>query len=82
MVDGTSFGVPWYTETRLIYYRKDLAEKAGVTPEAGWNWDDLKAFAKAHAGQGRRQVGHLPAAGRPGLVADLSCRSRGRRAPS
>jgi multiple sugar transport system substrate-binding protein len=46
-VDGTSYGVPWYTETRLIYYRKDLAEKAGVTPEEGWSQDDLKAFAKA-----------------------------------
>jgi multiple sugar transport system substrate-binding protein len=46
-VDGTSFGVPWYTETRLIYYRKDLAEKAGVTPGEGWSQEDLKAFAKA-----------------------------------
>lgn len=46
-VDGTSYGVPWYTETRLIYYRKDLAEKAGVTPEEGWSQDDLKAFARA-----------------------------------
>jgi len=45
-VDGTSMGVPWYTETRLIYYRKDLAEKAGVTPEDGWSQEDLKAFAK------------------------------------
>jgi multiple sugar transport system substrate-binding protein len=46
-VDGTSFGVPWYTETRLIYYRKDLAEKAGVAPSEGWNQEDLKTFAKA-----------------------------------
>jgi multiple sugar transport system substrate-binding protein len=46
-VDGTSYGVPWYTETRLIYYRKDLAEKAGVTPEDGWSQDDFKAFTQA-----------------------------------
>jgi multiple sugar transport system substrate-binding protein len=46
-VDGTSYGVPWYTETRLIYYRKDLAAKAGVTPEEGWSQDDLKAFTQA-----------------------------------
>lgn len=46
-VDGTSYAVPWYTETRLIYYRKDLAEQAGVTPEEGWSQDDLKAFTKA-----------------------------------
>lgn len=47
VVDGTSYGVPWYTETRLIYYRTDLAEKAGVTPEPGWSQDDFKAFTKA-----------------------------------
>src|SRR5512133_3328508 len=28
-VNGTSYGIPWYVETRLIYYRKDLAAKAG-----------------------------------------------------
>ena len=28
-VGGTSYGVPWYVETRVLYYRKDLAEKAG-----------------------------------------------------
>jgi multiple sugar transport system substrate-binding protein len=46
-LDGTSYGVPWYVETRLLYYRKDLAAKAGVTPKAGWNWDDLQAFTEA-----------------------------------
>src|SRR5690606_4296018 len=30
-VDGTVYGVPWYVETRVVYYRKDLAEKAGIT---------------------------------------------------
>jgi multiple sugar transport system substrate-binding protein len=45
IVNGTSYAVPWYVETRLIYYRKDLAQKAGVsTPQT---WDDLKAMAKA-----------------------------------
>jgi multiple sugar transport system substrate-binding protein len=43
-VDGTSYGVPWYVETRLIYYRKDLADKAGLTPPA--DWQGLKDFAK------------------------------------
>ena len=28
-VDGTSYGVPWYVETRLIFYSTDLANKAG-----------------------------------------------------
>ena len=28
-VGGTSYGVPWYVETRVLYYRSDLAQKAG-----------------------------------------------------
>jgi multiple sugar transport system substrate-binding protein len=45
VVGGTSYGVPWYVETRLIYYRTDLAKQAGV--EAPKDWDGLKDFAKA-----------------------------------
>ena len=45
-VDGTSYGVPWYVETRLIYYRKDLAATAGF-PDGPKSWDDLRAMAQA-----------------------------------
>ena len=46
VVDGTVYAVPWNVETRLLYYRTDIAEKAGITgPPA--TWDDLKAMAKA-----------------------------------
>jgi multiple sugar transport system substrate-binding protein len=46
VVEGTSYAVPWYVETRLLFYRTDLAEQAGFT-EAPQNWDELKAFAQA-----------------------------------
>ena len=46
MVGGTAYGVPWYVDTRVIYYRKDLAAKAGYTTFPT-NWDDFKAMAKA-----------------------------------
>lgn len=50
VVGSKTYGVPWYVETRMIYYRTDLAEKAGVTaPRA--TWDDLKATAKALQGR-------------------------------
>ncbi|NNM48008.1 sugar ABC transporter substrate-binding protein [Knoellia koreensis] len=45
-VNGTNYGVPWYVETRLIFYRTDLAKKAGVT-EAPKDWEGLKSMAKA-----------------------------------
>ncbi|MCR3750827.1 carbohydrate ABC transporter substrate-binding protein, CUT1 family (TC 3.A.1.1.-) [Lentzea californiensis] len=45
-VDGTSYGIPWYVETRLLYYRKDLAKTAGYeTPPK--DWPGLKEMAKA-----------------------------------
>ena len=28
-VNGTSYGIPWYVETRVVFYRTDLAKKAG-----------------------------------------------------
>jgi multiple sugar transport system substrate-binding protein len=45
-VGGTSYGVPWYVETRLVYYRKDLAAKAGFTT-LPTDWAGLKSMAKA-----------------------------------
>jgi multiple sugar transport system substrate-binding protein len=45
-VAGTSFGVPWYVETRLVYYRTDLAKKAGITTPPT-DWAGLKTMAKA-----------------------------------
>jgi multiple sugar transport system substrate-binding protein len=46
VVDDTTYGVPWYVETRVLYYRTDLAEEAGITA-APETWDDLKAAAQA-----------------------------------
>jgi multiple sugar transport system substrate-binding protein len=56
VVDGTAYGVPWYVETRLLYYRTDIAEKAGVTA-APTNWQELKDAAKKMKEQGGAQWG-------------------------
>ena len=29
VIDGTLYGVPWYVDTRLLFYRKDLLAKVG-----------------------------------------------------
>jgi multiple sugar transport system substrate-binding protein len=36
-VSGATLGVPWYVDTRVLYYRKDLAAKAGY-PEFPTTW--------------------------------------------
>ncbi|WP_217183600.1 extracellular solute-binding protein [Streptomyces sp. AC495_CC817] len=37
-------GVPWYVDTRVLYYRTDIAEKAGWT-QAPTSWDELAQMA-------------------------------------
>ncbi|MHB9856747.1 extracellular solute-binding protein [Streptomyces sp. YIM S03343] len=46
VVKGTAVGVPWYLDTRVIYYRTDLAKKAGYSSPPK-TWDEFKAMAKA-----------------------------------
>ena len=56
VVDGATYGVPWYVETRVLYYRTDLAEAAGIS-EAPATWDDLKAAAEAMQQEGGAEWG-------------------------
>ena len=39
--DGT-YAVPWFTEARAIYYRKDVLKKAGIDPATAFT--DVNAF--------------------------------------
>ena len=64
-VNGTSYGVPWYVETRLVYYRKDLAAKAGITT-LPTDWDGLKGMAKALQSKAHTKWGINLQAGKTG----------------
>jgi multiple sugar transport system substrate-binding protein len=57
-VDGVLCGVPWYVDTRVLFYRKDLLEAAGVAaPPRTWDeWLDAMRRVKAKAGAGRWAV--------------------------
>ncbi|WP_353706916.1 extracellular solute-binding protein [Cellulosimicrobium sp. ES-005] len=50
VADGVEYGVPWYVETRVLYYRSDLAKAAGV--EAPTTWEELTSFAEAMQANG------------------------------
>ena len=56
VVDDKTYGVPWYVETRLLYYRTDIAEKAGITSPPT-SWDELKAMAEAMQQKGGAKYG-------------------------
>ncbi|PLR77044.1 ABC transporter substrate-binding protein [Bacillus sp. V3-13] len=49
-------GVPWYVDTRVLYYRKDLLEEAGYS-EAPKTWDELRAAAKKLSERGDNKYG-------------------------
>jgi multiple sugar transport system substrate-binding protein len=34
--NGKIYGVPWYSDAGLLYYRKDLLDKAGLKPPRTW----------------------------------------------
>lgn len=48
VVDDTLFGVPWYVDTRVMFYRTDLLRAAGVTtPPVTWaQWRDALVKVK------------------------------------
>jgi multiple sugar transport system substrate-binding protein len=58
VIDGQTFGVPWYVDTRLLFYRRDLLDAAGIS-SAPVSWDDwTRALAaiKAHAAPGHYAI--------------------------
>ena len=54
------WAVPWFTEARAIYYRKDVLKKAGVAEDGAFaDWDAMTRDAAGDQGQGagdRRQA--------------------------
>jgi multiple sugar transport system substrate-binding protein len=43
--NGRPYGMPWYTDTGLLYYRKDLLEKSGYDGPPK-TWDELKQMTR------------------------------------
>ncbi|CAN5575764.1 ABC transporter substrate-binding protein [soil metagenome] len=41
---GKVYGVPWYSDAGMLYYRKDLLDKAGLKP--GRTWEELTSQAE------------------------------------
>ena len=55
-VDGVALGVPWYVDTRVLYYRTDMAEAAGWTT-APTSWEELHRMASDLQSKGGAQYG-------------------------
>ena len=63
-IGGSQLGVPWYVETRVIFYRTDLMKKTGFDSFPR-DWQGFKALAKAYQDKAARNTASCfrPAAG-------------------
>jgi multiple sugar transport system substrate-binding protein len=52
------YGIPWYVDTRLLYYRLDLLRQAGFNepPQTWQQWSDMLGAIKALVGPERYSV--------------------------
>jgi multiple sugar transport system substrate-binding protein len=58
VVDGMPYGVPWYVDTRLLFYRKDLLRQAGYDsiPQSWEGWRAAMRALKAKVGAKRYAI--------------------------
>jgi multiple sugar transport system substrate-binding protein len=56
-VGGERVSVPWVADTRVLFYRSDILQEAGIA-EPPATWDELRADAKTLAGRGDGQYGY------------------------
>ncbi len=58
VVGTTVYGLPWYSETRVPYYRRDLLARAGIaTPPRSWDeWRVAMAAIKREVGPKRYAI--------------------------
>ncbi|MBN8261096.1 MAG: sugar ABC transporter substrate-binding protein [Xanthomonadales bacterium] len=58
VIDGKAYAVPWYVETRLPYYRRDLLAKVGVGSPPR-DWEAWRAAMRAVRDAGASEFGIL-----------------------
>jgi multiple sugar transport system substrate-binding protein len=58
VIDDTTFGIPWYVDTRVIFYRRDLLAKAGYDsiPRTWAGWRASMEAVKREVGPTRYAI--------------------------
>lgn len=53
VIDGALFGLPWYVDTRVLFYRKDLLARAGyaAVPSTWGEWEEAMSAIKRERGE-------------------------------
>lgn len=57
-VDDVLYGVPWYVDTRLLFYRRDIVAQAGfAAPPRSWpEWMEVLSAVKKTVGEDRYAI--------------------------
>ena len=58
VIDGTCYGIPWYVDTRVLFYRKDILAQAGYAsmPTTWEEWRGALMAIQRRVGSGRYAV--------------------------
>lgn len=58
MIDGALYGVPWYVDTRVMFYRSDILKRAGYDklPETWAGWQEAMRAIRRMQGVGRYAI--------------------------
>ena len=56
--EGAAYGVPWFTDAGMLYYRSDLLENAGFS-EPPQTWEELKEQATKITGESDAEDGFV-----------------------
>jgi len=61
-ISGSIYGIPWYVDTRLLFYRKDILQKAGYNnPPKTWaEFYDVSKNIKKNIGNDDKYAVYLP----------------------
>lgn len=68
--DGTEHAVPWYVETRLIFFRSDIASELGFD-EFPTDWDGFTELAQAYKDNGAKYSISIPSGGWNAFLSNL-----------
>jgi multiple sugar transport system substrate-binding protein len=58
VIKGKPYGIPWYVDTRLLFYRTDLLAEAGF-PQPPGTWQDWRRSLEALSARGPEKYGIL-----------------------
>lgn len=68
-IEGEIFALPAFGTTQVIYYRKDLLDKAGINPKEMYSsWENIYKYSKELQNKGICDYGHLPMWGPNNLI--------------